>query len=76
MFWAMRFQSTVASFPGKAEGLPTIPNGAIGYGISDVGKLSDLKDWSSDDTESGDEDIFTPMIPRIIAGESDMEDDY
>ena len=39
-------------------------------------KLSDLKDWSSDDTESGDEDVFRPMIPRIIAGESDMEDDY
>ena len=69
-------QASVASFPGKTEGLPTIPNGAIGYGIHDVDKLSDLKDWSSDDTESGDEDVFRPMIPRIIAGESDMEDDY
>ena len=69
-------QASVASFPGKTEGLPTIPNGAIGYGIHDVNKLADLKDWSSDDTESGDEDVFRPMIPRIIAGESDMEDDY
>ena len=70
-------QATTPSFSGKADGLPTIHNGSIGYGINDAGKLADLKDWSSDDTESGDEEVFSPMIPRLISGDSSMnEEDY
>ena len=70
-------QSQTASFIGKAEGLPTIPNGSIGYLINDGDKLANLKDWSSDDTESGDEETFTPVIPRLISNESPIiDEDY
>lgn len=70
-------QSQTASFIGKAEGLPTIPNGSIGYLINDGDKLANLKDWSSDDTESGDEEAFTPVIPRLISNESPIiDEDY
>lgn len=70
-------QATTRSFSSKADGLPTIPNGSIGYSINDAGKLADLKDWSSDDTESGDEEVFSPMIPRLISGDSSInEEDY
>lgn len=68
-------QANIPSFTAKAIGLPTIPNGSIGYTLNDAGKLSDLKDWSSDDTETGDEDVFSPVIPRIISGNSPIEDD-
>ena len=45
---------------------------ALGYGLNDVGKLADLKDWSDDDTESGDEEVFSPMIPIILSGEGPL----
>ena len=70
-------QSQTSSFIGKAEGLPTIPNGAIGNLINDGDKLANLKDWSSDDTESGDEDAFTPVIPRLISDQTSIiDEDY
>ena len=45
---------------------------ALGYGLNDVGKLADLKDWSDDDTESGDDEVFSPMIPKILSGDSSL----
>ena len=68
-------QANIPSFTAKVIGLPTIPNGSIGYTLNDAGKLSDLKDWSSDDTETGDEDVFSPAIPRILSGDSSLDDD-
>ncbi|SVA92629.1 uncharacterized protein METZ01_LOCUS145483, partial [marine metagenome] len=70
-------QAHTSSFIGKAEGLPSIPNTSIGYVINDGDKLANLKDWSSDDTESGDEEAFTPVIPRLLSDESSiMDEDY
>tara|TARA_B100000949_G_scaffold60093_1_gene53130 strand:+ start:190 stop:1218 length:1029 start_codon:yes stop_codon:yes gene_type:complete len=70
-------QAHTSSFIGKAEGLPTIPNTSAGYLINDGDKLANLKDWSSDDTESGDEESFTPVIPRLLSDESSiMDEDY
>lgn len=68
-------QANIPSFTAKVIGLPIIPNGSIGYTLNDTSKLSDLKDWSSDDTETGDEDIFSPALPRIISGDSSIDDD-
>jgi len=65
-------QLNKASFPAKSGVLADIPMAALGYGLNDVGKLTDLKDWSDDDTESGDEEIFSPMIPRILSGEGPL----
>ena len=33
------------------------------------------KDWSSDDTEPGDDEVFTPVIHRIIDPDSDESDE-
>ena len=68
-------QSNKTSFPAKFGLMSDIPTAALGYGFNDVGKLSDLKDWSDDDTESGDEDVFSPMIPRILSGDAQLDDD-
>jgi len=62
-------QLNKASFPAKSGALTDIPMAALGYRLNDVGKLADLKDWSDDDTESGDEEVFSPMIPRILSGD-------
>ena len=36
-----------------------------------------MKDWSDDDTESGDDDLFSPLVPRILSGNSGFDtDDY
>ena len=65
-------QLNKASFPAKSGVVADIPMAALGYGLNDVGKLADLKDWSDDDTESGDEEVFSPMIPRILSGEGPL----
>ena len=46
---------------------------ALGYGLNDAGKLAHLKDWSDDDTESGDDEVFSPLIPKILSGESPLD---
>ena len=43
---------------------------------NDGGKFMDLKDWSDDDTESGDDNVFTPRIPQLIADKSPLDDDF
>lgn len=68
-------QSNKASFPAKSGVMSDIPMAALGYGLNDVGKLADLKDWSDDDTESGDDEVFSPMIPRILSGEGSLGED-
>ena len=65
-------QLNKASFPAKSGVLGDIPMAALGYGLNDIGKLADLKDWSDDDTESGDDEVFSPMIPKILSGEGPL----
>ena len=65
-------QSNKSSFPAKSSVLADIPMAALGYGLNDAGKLADLKDWSDDDTESGDDEVFSPMIPKILSGDSSL----
>ena len=48
---------------------------SAGFELNDGGKFNDLKDWSNDDTESGDEEAFNPMLPRIISGDAPLDDD-
>lgn len=66
-------QSNKSSFPAKSSVLADIPMAALGYGLNDAGKLSDFKDWSDDDTESGDDEVFSPMIPKILSGDSSLD---
>ena len=66
-------QSNKSSFPAKSSVFADIPMAALGYGLNDAGKLSDFKDWSDDDTESGDDEVFSPMIPKILSGDSSLD---
>lgn len=65
-------QSNKSSFPAKSSILADIPMAALGYGLNDAGKLADFKDWSDDDTESGDDEVFSPKIPKILSGDSSL----
>tara|TARA_B100001142_G_C14346423_1_gene660182 strand:- start:756 stop:1781 length:1026 start_codon:yes stop_codon:yes gene_type:complete len=69
-------QSTKSSFPAKIDMMNDISTQMIPYEINDGGKLMDLKDWSDDDTESGDDNMFTPRIPQLIADKSPFDDDF
>jgi hypothetical protein len=66
-------QSNKSSFPAKSSVLADVPMAALGYGLNDAGKLANLKDWSDDDTESGDDEVFSPMIPKILSGDSSLD---
>ena len=69
-------QSTKSSFPAKIDMMNDISGQMIPYEMNDGGKLMDLKDWSDDDTESGDDNVFTPRIPQLIADKSPLDDDF
>ena len=66
-------QAKKSSFPAKSSVLADVPMAALGYGLNDAGKLANLKDWSDDDTESGDDEVFSPMIPKILSGDSSLD---
>ena len=68
-------QAKEPSFISGSRGLTKNFERSYGLELNDGGKFNDLKDWSSDDTESGDEEAFNPMIPRIISGDEPLEDD-
>ena len=79
-------QSGIVSFPsrGGADYRVYVPSAVMGYEVGD-GEEEELelatvaaKDWSSDDTEPGDDEAFAPVIHRIInspAGEIPNTDD-
>ena len=71
-------QSGVVSFPLRAgAGLGMYqPNRAAGYdtGDDDFAESTTVKDWSSDDTEPGDDDAFSPVVHRIISSGSESGD--
>jgi tetratricopeptide (TPR) repeat protein len=66
-------QSNKPSFPAKSSVLGDVPMAALGYGLNDAGKQPHLKDWSDDDTESGDDEVFSPRIPKILLGGSTLD---
>ncbi len=71
-------QVNTPSFIKKSESISLIPNATIGYTLNDETKFADMKDWTDDDTETGDETIFTADIPSFISvqGEGYSEDDF
>lgn len=82
-------QTNVVSFPsrsGAAYGGYVPPSQVMGgYDVADeenelppIEKVA-IKDWSSDDTEPGDDEAFSPVVHRIITspdddGDSEAED--
>jgi tetratricopeptide (TPR) repeat protein len=71
-------QANVPSFMKKSETMSSIPNVTIGYTLNDDSKFANMKDWTNDDTESGDEAVFSANIPEFISAKKDnsFEDNY
>lgn len=68
-------QAKESSFSGGRIGLVKNFDRTYAVELNDGGKFNDLKDWSNDDTESGDEGGFNPMFPRIISGNDPLDND-
>ena len=71
-------QADVPSFMKKSETMPSIPNATIGYTLNDESKFANMKDWTDDDTESGDETVVSANIPEFISGKNNnsFQDNY
>ena len=81
-------QSGIVSFPsrGGADYRVYVPSAVLGYEVADgddeereLAAVA-VKDWSDDDTESGDDEAFSPVIHRIInsptADIAGVDDDF
>ena len=79
-------QTNITSFPTKVNDQYTgyIPTDSSnrsrqqeqGINLGTTTESLNLKDWSNDDTEPGDDEIFTPAIHRIVdPSEEDEEDE-
>ena len=66
-------QIKTPSFSQQSSSLPSISTGTLGYALNDSGEKQRLKDWSNDDTESGDDDVFSPLVPKILSGNSGFD---
>ena len=71
-------QSGTVSFPSRSTDYRVfLPNAALGQDISgeETGDSDPVvvKDWSSDDTEPGDDHAFSPVVHRIINTSEDWE---
>ena len=71
------------SFPARnsSKSHGYIPNTTLGMGLGATTDGSrdtvSVKDWSSDDTEPGDDEAFTPVLHRIInPSQDDGEDEF
>lgn len=70
-------QARVSSFPGRAEDVSNVTFNRDGYRLREMENLFHLKDWSNDDVESGDEEIFSPDILKLLSETSPLNvDDY
>ena len=72
-------QMGVVSFPPFAPtaSADSIDPGAVStepYAIDEEREEAEVKDWSSDDTEPGDDEAFTPAVHRIV-NPADNDDD-
>ncbi len=73
-------QSKVVSFPQKSgSGYQVyLPNTVLGYEAddeTDVPGVVEVKDWSNDDTEPGDDDAFMPAVHRIVSSPNEATED-
>ena len=65
-------QVGIVSFPSKVPSGAYISSPSLGYDSAEdenaveAKRINAAKDWSDDDTEPGDDEVFTPSIHRII----------
>ena len=65
-------QAREVSFPARGAAGPHVylPGTVLGMDMGNNESADHdavgVKDWSSDDTEPGDDEAFTPVLPRII----------
>ena len=70
-------QSDIVSFPSHAMAGARLSGASDGYefgpdeSAADTQHMSDVKDWSDDDTEPGDDDIFSSSVHRIISSDGE-----
>ena len=75
-------QAGIVSFPSRGGDSRMNLSGAVmGIGVNGgdretaVAEPVEVKDWSSDDTEPGDDEAFTPVVHRIVNSLGEDEDD-
>ena len=78
-------QANITSFPTRVNDQYTgyIPTDSSnrnrqqeqGINLGTTTESLNLKDWSNDDTEPGDDEIFTPAIHRIVEPSEEDEED-
>lgn len=72
-------QASIVSFPrGTGVRRIQVPNAIVDYDLvdpeQDEAATAMIKDWSSDDTEPGDDEAFAPVYHRIINSSGDDDD--
>ena len=70
-------QAGIVSFPSKASSVGHVSSPSLGDDATEdesaveAKRINAAKDWSDDDTEPGDDEVFTPSIHRIINSASE-----
>ena len=70
-------QARIVSFPSRASSGAHVSSPSLGYDSTEdenaveAKRINATKDWSDDDTEPGDDEVFTPSIHRIINSASE-----
>ena len=70
-------QARIVSFPSKASSGAYVSSPPLGddaredENAVEAKRINAAKDWSDDDTEPGDDEVFTPSIHRIINSASE-----
>ncbi len=70
-------QAGIVSFPSKASSGAYVSGPSLGddttedESVVEAKRINAAKDWSDDDTEPGDDEVFTPSIHRIINSASE-----
>ena len=70
-------QARISSFPRNSEDVTNVTINRGGYRLGEMENLFDIKDWSDDDVESGDEGVISPDLPKLLSqGSKTNVDDY
>lgn len=70
-------QARIVSFPSRASSGAHVSSPSLGDDATEdenaveAKRINATKDWSDDDTEPGDDEVFTPSIHRIINSASE-----
>lgn len=70
-------QSDMVSFPSHAmagarpSGATDVSELGTDEGTAETQHMNDVKDWSDDDTEPGDDDVFSSSVHRIISSDDE-----